>query len=350
MGLQYQELSTAAQSAFAGLDVAAKQTELDRSVAHLPGGFAKKTIHGRTYWYHQVKSADQKPIQTYIGPDDDETRALMAAHSGPVQAGAQQQATLHMRQLTRAALEYGCSEIPNKHAKVITRLADHGFFRAGGILVGTHAFLAYQNHLGLRWQAGGMTLDLDFAHAGKNISIALPSNLTIDTRSAIESLQMGFVPIQSQTTYKKTDEPDFDLDFLTSMGRGLDTPVHIDALNVTLQPLRFMELSLEAPMRATLLSRSGPVVVNVPQPERFALHKLIVFVERRQEMRLKAIKDLAQAGSVIHYLLENDPDLLHAQWQDVVSRGPGWQSRLEEGFAALCQRYPAMNFAQRLPL
>lgn len=349
MSLQHQELSTAAQSAFAGLDVAAKQMALDRSVAQLPGGFAKKTIRGRAYWYHQVKSPDQKPVQTYIGPDDEETRALMAAHSAPANA-SNQQASRHMTQLTRAALEYGCSDIPNKHAKVITRLADHGFFRAGGILVGTHAFLAYQNQWGLRWQAGGMTLDLDFAHAGKNISIALPSNLTINTRSAIESLQMGFMPIQSQTTYKKSDEPDFDLDFLTSMGRDTDAPVHIAALNVTLQPLRFMELSIEAPMCATLLSRSGPVVVNVPRPERFALHKLIVYMERRLDARLKANKDLAQAGSVIHYLLDNEPDLLLAQWQDVISRGAGWQSRLEAGFAALDARYPAMKFGQRLTL
>lgn len=349
MTLQYQELSTTAQSAFAGLDVAAKQMELDRSVAQLPGGFAKKTIHGRAYWYYQVKSPDQRPIQTYIGPDDEETRAVMAARAEPSSAGTQQRGR-HMTQLARAAMEYGCSDIPNKHAKVITRLADHGFFRAGGILVGTHAFLAYQNQWGLRWQAGGMTLDLDFAHAGKNISIALPSNLTIETRSAIESLQMGFMPIQSQTTYKKSDEPDFDLEFLTSMGRNLDKPVHIDALNVTLQPLRFMELSIEAPMRATLLSRSGPVVVNVPRPERFALHKLIVHMERRQDARLKANKDLAQAGSVIHYLLDNDPDLLRAQWQDVISRGAGWQSRLQAGFGALDQRYPEMKFGQRLTL
>lgn len=348
MDLQAIELSTAAQSAFAGLDVAAKQMELGRSVAQLPGGFAKKVIHGCTYWYYQVKSADQKPIQTYIGPDDAQTRALMAAHLGRTKTSAAQTANQHMTQLARATLAYGCADIPNKHAKVIGRLADHGFFRAGGILVGTHAFLAYQNHFGLRWRAGGMTLDLDFTHAGRNISIALPSNLNIDTRSAIESLQMGFVPIQSQTTYKKSDEPDFDLDFLTSMGRNLDAPVHIAALNVTLQPLRFMELSLEAPMRATLLSRSGPVVVNVPQPERFALHKLIVFGERRPDMRLKANKDLAQAGSLIHYLLDNEPDALHAQWHDVIRRGPGWQSRLQAGLKALCQRYPELNFGARL--
>ena len=47
-----------------------------------------------------------------------------------------------------------------------------------------------------------MTLDLDFAHAGKNLSIAMQSDVRVDTRGALESLQMGFIPVVSQTTYK----------------------------------------------------------------------------------------------------------------------------------------------------
>ena len=47
-----------------------------------------------------------------------------------------------------------------------------------------------------------------------------------------------------------------------------------------MQPLRFMELSLQDPMRATLIARSGQIVVNLPRPERYALHKLLVSGER----------------------------------------------------------------------
>ncbi|MCP5249404.1 MAG: hypothetical protein H6942_12870 [Candidatus Accumulibacter sp.] len=34
---------------------------------------------------------------------------------------------------------------------MIKRLADYGFFRAGGLLIGTHAFIAIGNVLGVRW-------------------------------------------------------------------------------------------------------------------------------------------------------------------------------------------------------
>ncbi len=231
---------------------------------------------------------------------------------------------------------------------MIERLADSGLFSAGGILVGTHAFLAYQNIFGVRWTAGAATLDLDFAHAGRNVSLALPENLKLDTTAAIDSLEMGFIPNQAHTSFRKADEPDFDLDFLTSRGRTGDTPVTVAWLNLTMQPLRFMELSLQDPIRATLIARSGPIVVNLPRPERYALHKLLVYGERAQAQRTKARKDIAQAAALLDYLLTHDTAEIAAMWVDVNSRGPGWRKRLKEGFDATHTLYPECAFAQRM--
>ena len=111
----------------------------------------------------------------------------------------------------------------------------------------------------MRWTSGLTTVDPDFAHTGKNLSVALPSTIAIDTRKAIDSLNMGFVPNHDQTTYKKTDEPDLDLDFLTSLHRDGDAPLHVPALNITLQPLKFMGFSMEATIPTVLLSRTGPI-------------------------------------------------------------------------------------------
>ncbi len=342
----FTDMSAAAQAAFAGLDTAARQREIQRCVADLPGGFARKLVNGRPYWYYQAKSPDGAPIQTYLGPDDAPTRALIDSHKN----GAHEEAAKALLRLTRAAVEMGCSQVPIKHGRVINRLSDHGFFRAGDMLVGTHAFMAYQNLLGVTWQGSAMTLDLDSTHAGRNISIALRPGIKVDTRKAIESLEMGFIPIQSQTTYKKADEPDFDIDFLTSVGRTGDAPVHIASMNVTLQPLKFMELSLEDPLTTTLLWRNGPVVVNLPRPQRYAVHKLLVYGERPQNMRKKASKDLAQAAALLDCLLEMDSDLIHDVWRQTLSRGKGWHSRLDQGLKALCRQYPPLKFRERLSL
>jgi hypothetical protein len=340
----YREYSLAAQTAYAGLDDAARQADLNRSVADLPGGFAKKVVAGRAYWYYQVKSPDGKPRQSYVGPDDAPTQALIRQHADPASKLARQQ----LVRLGRAALELGCADIPAKHARVIERLTNAGLFSAGGILVGTHAFLSYQNMLGVSWSEGAATLDLDFAHAGRNVSLALPENLEIDTRAAIESLQMGFMPNQKHTSFKKADEPDFDLDFLTSRGRAGDEPVTVPRLQLTLQPLRFMELSLQDPVRSTLLSRSGPMVVNLPRPERYALHKLLVYGERPQAQRTKARKDVAQAAALMDYLLLHDAEDIARMWLDVNLRGPGWKRRLSEGFQMMNLQYPEGRFEARL--
>lgn len=340
----HKELTLATQTAFAGLDVAARQADLLRSIADVPGGFAKKTVNGRDYWYYQIRTPDGRLQQSYVGPDDEATRYVIQRHADP----ATKQAKQHLLRLTRAAIELGGAEIPFKHAKVIGRLADSGLFSAGGILVGTHAFLAYQNLFGVAWTSGAATLDLDFAHAGRNVSLALPENLTIDSTAAIDSLQMGFIPNNNKTSFKKSDEPDFDLDFLTSRGRTQDAPIHIARLGLTLQPLRFMELSLEDPMRCTLLARSGPIVVNIPRPQRYALHKLLVYGERPLEQRTKANKDLMQAAALIDYLLANDPVELGQLWLDVNDRGPGWRRRLDQGCKAMVAARPEGEFQVRL--
>jgi len=342
----YQESSLAAQTAFAGVDEAARQADLQRSVANVPGGFAKKMVSGRAYWYYQVKTPDGRLQQSYVGPDDAATQTLIERHADPSAKLAKQ----HLLRLTRAAIELGCADIPPKHARVIERLADTGLFSAGGILVGTHAFLAYQNTLGVRWVAGAATLDLDFAHAGRNVSLALPENLNLDTTAAIESLQMGFIPNLKHTSFKKADEPDFDLDFLTSRGRAGDGPVTVPRLNLTMQPLRFMELSLEDPMRSTLIARNGPIVVNIPRPERYALHKLLVFGERAQAQRAKARKDVAQAAALMDYLLIHDTAEIATMWADVNARGPGWRRRLKQGFETMATLYPESDFERRLEL
>ncbi|MEQ1660365.1 MAG: nucleotidyltransferase domain-containing protein [Hylemonella sp.] len=330
--------SAQAQSSFAQVAGAAQLANV-RTVSSLPGSFSTKKVKGRAYVYYQTPDLTGKQTQIYVGPASPELETLIEKHRTRPQEPQQQ----HLRQLTRVAIAAGCSAIIPTHAKIIGRLADAGFFHAGGILIGTHVYLAYQNLLGVTWGTGAQTLDLDFAHAGKNVSIALPASVQIDTPAVIDSLRMGFVPIKSLTTYVKSDEPDLQLDFVTTMHRGGDKPVKIDALNVTMQPLKFLEFSMENPIQLVLLSNTGPIVVNAPPPEKYAIHKLLVHGERPQAQRTKASKDLDQAAALIEYLAENDTEVLREAWQNLTSRGSGWKDRARQGREALHRRYPEID-------
>ena len=335
----FTDQSAVAQTAFVSLSQAAVGAALTRSISDLPGGFAMKTVMRKSYWYYQRKDAEGRLRQAYIGPDSPEIRALIEKAKTPSSVPVD-----HLARLTASCVALGCTNIVPKHARVIRRLSEHGFFNSGGILVGTHAFLSYQNYFGLIWSSGNATVDLDFAHAGKNISVALPATVSTNTRKAIESLNMGFVPNITGTTFRKADEPDFDLDFLTSRSRDGEEPIFSALLNVSLQPLPFMEFSMESPITTVVLDRFGPVVVNIPSPERYAVHKLIVFGERPQGQRAKSMKDIVQAAALFSCLSEVSPLSLKDAWADANSRGRGWRTRLETGLTALERSCPEVDF------
>ena len=340
----YDELPVAAQAAFSNLENAAKEREFQRSVADLRGSFTRKKIKGSVYWYYQTKDPDSKTQQVYLGPDGPLIHQFIDARNDPKKI----QSAAHLARLSASAVALGCANIAPKHGRVIKRIAEHGFFKAGGILAGTHAFLAYQNLLGIRWHVGQMTMDLDFAHPGKNVTIAFPHQIKVDMQSALESLNMGFIPVHGQARFKKADEPDFDVDFLTTMTRAGGAPIEVKSLGVSLQPLKFMELAFEQPIQTVLLLNDGPIVVSVPNPAFFEFHKLIVSVERRTQNPLKASKDMAQAAALLDYYLNHNATLLLDAYAHVLSRGPGWKQRVNAGLKNLDVAARHLRIAERL--
>ena len=341
------ELTLSAQTAYAQLFDATLAAELARSVASLSGSFAKKTVKARDYWYFQFSDLGGTLRQLYVGPDNAAVRALVEK--------ARQPKEQPLAPLARAAVALGCAPLLPRHFRVGPRLSECGFFKAGGVLIGTHAFLAYGNLFGVRWREASRTQDVDFAHAGKNLAIALPSTLQVDTHGAIESLQMGFLPIaglagKAGATYLNPKDPEFRLDFLTTLHRGKERPYEHPQLRIALQPVKFMEFSLENVVQAAVFCDEGSVVVNLPHPARFALHKLIVYGERQGSFVQKTRKDLSQATALLELLKARRAWELDEAWRDVVSRGTGWVDRVKRAHAAACETAPALELEKWLRL
>lgn len=341
MRVFYSELSSSAQTAYAQLVDAALVSQHVRSVADLSGSFASKTVKGNKYWYYQYSEPSGKLRQVFVGPDTEAVNALVARKLLPSVA-------VELGQLSGAAVALGCTEVLPKHLRVIRRLAEYGFFGAGGVLVGTHAFLTYGNMLGVRWGDASRTQDIDFAHDGKNLSLALPSNIEVQTRDAIESLQMGLLPVsglsgKSGATYLSPRDPAFRLDFLTTLRRGGAIPYEHPQLHVMLQPLKFMEFSLVQVQQAVVFNSGDAILVNVPHPARYALHKLLIHGEREGTFAAKSGKDLMQAASLLALLKERRKWEVEQAWADMISRGRGWSGRIKRGINALDRQYPEFD-------
>ncbi len=338
--MRFTNLPLAAQTSYAELFSQVQTFEMSNALAGLVGAFHKRTLKGRKYWYFAYRDIDQKGRMAYVGPDNERVRSLVERFEKIREAKP-------LAPPARMAIAAGCTPAAPKHFRIIKRLAEYGFFRAGGILIGTHAFLALGNMLGVRWHDGAATLDVDFAHAGPNVSVALPADMHIDVHGALESLEMGLLPIAefNGTTgaqYRNPADRELRLDFVTSMTRT-GKPVSMPKLHLTLEPLKFMEFSLEQTTQGCLFANLGACVVNLPAPERYAIHKLIVHGERPVAEKVKATKDLLQAASLVNYFLENgQADVINAAWRDVIGRGKGWQSRARQGRDALLRLAPEL--------
>jgi hypothetical protein len=337
-----------AQTSYAQLLDAAQAAELVRSVASLRGSFASKQVKGRKYWYFQHTDVSGRLQQIYVGPDSPRVQALIRQHGENKSFEA-------IQALVNSAIALGCEPILLAHFRVIRRLNDYGFFNAGGVLIGTHAFVSYGNMLGVRWGDASRTQDVDFAHAGKQVSIALPSNLQVDTHAAIESLQLGFLPVttiagKAGGGYLNPRDPEFLLDFLTPLHRAGETPYEHPQLKVMLQPLKFMEYLLEDVQQAALFCAEGAVIANVPHPARYALHKLLVFAERSAAKRPKANKDLRQSAALLEYFRASSDWDVNEAWKDLIKRGDGWRERAKRGRDALERLAPELDALKWLKL
>ena len=111
----------------------------------------------------------------------------------------------------------------------------------------------------------------------------------------------------------------------------------LPAQGVSAQALNYFNFLIAEPIHALALYRSG-VLVQIPRPERFALHKLIV-ASRRQggPDEAKARKDRSQAEFLIRILAEDRPDDLAEAYEHALSQGPRWRDRI----ASSLDRMPA---------
>jgi hypothetical protein len=210
-----------------------------------------------------------------------------------------------------------------------------GFFRLRGVLVGTLAFQTYAGPLGVNLGSRPlMTQDADFAQfwgVSENIGESIADPLTIlrgvdPTFRAVPNIKDPVV----STRYR--NRMDYAVDFLTPNRGSADhqgRPARMKALGgAGAQPLRHLDFLLHQTERSVLLYGGG-VPVTVPRAERYAVHKLIVAVERVEQA--KAPKDILQAHTLIQALALRRPAELAQAWKTAWAAGDQWRKKLEAG-------------------
>jgi hypothetical protein len=132
------------------------------------------------------------------------------------------------------------------------------------------------------------------------------------------------------------NQRDYAVDFLTpnrGSDRHAEKPARMRALaGAGAESLRHLDFLIHEPERSILLFAGG-VPVTIPRAERFAVHKLIVAVERSNQA--KSAKDIQQSGILIEALAKTRPRELASAWRVAWQSGQRWRTKLEAGRARL---------------
>jgi hypothetical protein len=288
------------------------------------GSFVRVPVRGRVYWYFQAGARDETGRQPrkYAGPDSPELAARIAQH------GKVKSAYNERRQLIAALRRAGLPAPATDAGAILAAMAKAGVFRLRACIVGTVAYQTYGGVLGIRLpEATTQTGDLDIAQF-QAISVALAKDeTTIPMREILHRADPSFLPLPHargggiEAAY--LNDAQYRVEVLVpSLGPDDDAPQALPAITHA-QPLRFLDFLIHDAIQAAVL-HDGGVLVNVPRPERYALHKLIVS-QRRREGAAKVDKDLRQAELLLDVLADRRRADLRDAWEELVGRGAKWR-------------------------
>ena len=325
-GMGFRRLPLTVQTTYS--DLLARLQE--DAVLELGGTPVLRDRGGRKYWYSVQRLADHS-IERYLGPDNNEVRERVERAQGVKE-------DLKQREKQRTRLAHMCREggLPRVDAqtgKVLLALSKAGIFRLRGVLVGTHAFRCYPALLGVEIpEAHAVTEDIDVA-AFRSISVALDDHLDPALEDSLRQIGpfIARPSLHEHATAWRDRDSGIMVELLTpNEGPDREEPLELPALGAYAQPLRFLDYAIHEPTQAAALYRSG-VLVNIPQPARYAVHKLIVAARRAQTASAKARKDIEQAAALIRVLAEDRPDELEQAFVEARGRGPSWREHVDKG-------------------
>ena len=307
---------------------------MDEAVSDIRGTPTRVTVGDKLYWYDKYRvGADI--AQRYIGEDNAQLRDRLERHRELAETRKARDA--ERTRLVRLLRAEGMSPMGAQFGSFVGALARTGVFRLGGTIVGTNAFALYEGELGIRigTDAAARTQDLDIA-SFERLSLALGDRVEADTSETLRDLDFEPVPsLRPGRVWRwKQTRRETLVEFLTP-AFGDETIRDLPALGVSAQALHYLNFLIARPVKAVALYRSG-VLVQIPRPEAFAIHKLIVADRRREgQDQLKSRKDRAQAALLVEVLAEDRPDELAEAWHDAMGRGPNWRKRIGASLARM---------------
>ncbi|HEY4252299.1 MAG TPA: GSU2403 family nucleotidyltransferase fold protein, partial [Roseomonas sp.] len=220
---------------------------------------------------------------------------------------------------------------PAPAGRLLAALAAAGVFRLRAVLVGSRAFATYPALLGVALpEALGRTTDVDIAQ-DPAVSAMLDDRIGQPIEAILrERADPGFAAVPDVPGEWRA--PALGLRLFTCNRGGRAPRRHLPALRADGPALRMMDFLLRDPVPAVVPHDAG-VLVEVPDPARYAVHGLMIATRRADPDGAR--KALAQAAALIAVLAGDRPRALAAAHAEAWARGPAWRTALKDGGAGL---------------
>ena len=320
-------------------EVQATAEEQGEAFLGTPGSLTQRTNEsGTEFWVHRYSDALGRRQESYLGTIADPKAIERLA---PLRKRIEEvNATIaRVRVLARA----GFATVDRRAYSLLAVLHNHGLFRAGAVLIGSHAFGALLNALGVK-AVPYATEDVDIARPAPLALAELPPFLDMLRETGIEFFEVPRLSRRGHpTSFKEGGRSRLTIDLLVpSPGEGYPT-IPVPELKAYAKGLPYLRYLLEAPQEVAVMSPHGVVLVRVPVPERYAVHKLIVS-QLRAGSSSKAAKDLSQAATLIEAVAEQFPGAIEAALAAVPK---GAAKQIRRGARAVLRYLPASAEAAR---
>jgi hypothetical protein len=302
------------QTLYADLQQALALADVDH------GSVSTRKIKGKEYLYVTTKDGAVRH-QRSLGPASDPVAQEKAE---AIRVSAEQ---AKARRTTVSLLKKAYLPAPSLAlGRVLEAVANAGLFKKGVTLVGTAAYQTYPCLVGAHLPSTAvMTNDADLL-----VSSFISDDEPQDLEKILKRADPTFKAVMSNDdklpkVFKSRSN--FQVDVLTQFGRGRKSPVIVDDLLCSAEALKFMEFLAVDSVDAVALYGAG-VLVRVPPPMRYAIHKLLIAPERRTNI-VKRNKDLKQARDLISVLLESESEGFEEMLDEARKRGPSWRKNID---------------------
>lgn len=313
----------------------------DATVTSIQGAPTLRTRGPRGYWYDRYRIGD-KIVEAYIGEDTPDLRKRLEYYRTIKKQSADRQK--QQAHLIRLLSTEGYRRPDIAYGRLMAAFANAGLFRLGGTLIGTHAFRLYETELSVRFALDRLAATNDIA-SFERLSVALGDTTNPDITEVLRKFEFESVPgLDKNTVWRWRQARQGGLvEFLTPSFSAEEDIRELPTIGVHARALHFLNYLIADPIPAAVLYRYG-TLVQIPRPERYAIHKLIVADRRRGGPdSAKSAKDRAQAAFLIDILATDRPGDLAQAYTDALSRGKKWQIRLSASLKRLPKAAGILN-------